>query len=230
MQPMEAPRFMWWADELAAAVAVGALRHTPSRMTKAKAKAPKKRFMSDLFMDAPSLTLPPPADASGRNEAMDEDDNEALCTIIRRTKQMKRKHKLDETVAVAATKAVGRPESEWNFIREIEISLPFFDRLGIHRTIIVSDFAPRFWWWADELPEVVVAGAPWPTPLPLMTVKSNATESKKRSMSDLFMAARPLSLPPPTDVTGGNEETVEDDYEALCVIIQRTSKRSASTV
>ncbi|KAG8039925.1 hypothetical protein GUJ93_ZPchr2178g2965 [Zizania palustris] len=154
MQPMEAPRFMWWVDEFAAAVAVGALRHTPSRMTKAKAKAPKKRFMSDLFMDAPSLTLPPPADAS----------------------------------------------------------------------------APRFWWWADELPEVVVAGAPWPTPLPLMTVKSKATESKKRSMSDLFMAARPLSLPPPTDVTGGNEETDEDDYEALCVIIQRTSKRSASIV
>ncbi|KAG8039927.1 hypothetical protein GUJ93_ZPchr2178g2963 [Zizania palustris] len=140
MQPMEAPRFMWWVDEFAAAVAVGALRHTPSRMTKAKAKAPKKRFMSDLFMDAPSLTLPPPADASGRNEAMDEDDNEALCTIIRWTKQMKRKHKLDETVAVAAAKAVGRPESEWNFIREIEISLPFFDRLGIHRTINVSDF------------------------------------------------------------------------------------------
>ncbi|KAG8039924.1 hypothetical protein GUJ93_ZPchr2178g2970 [Zizania palustris] len=51
------------------AVAARATWPTPSRM--AKAKAPKKRSMSDLFMVAPSLTLPPPADASGGNEATD---------------------------------------------------------------------------------------------------------------------------------------------------------------
>ncbi|KAG8043089.1 hypothetical protein GUJ93_ZPchr0278g22896 [Zizania palustris] len=52
MQPMEEPRFMWWADELAAAVAAVAPLPMPSRM--AKAKAPKKHSMSDLFVVAPS--------------------------------------------------------------------------------------------------------------------------------------------------------------------------------
>ncbi|KAL5228299.1 hypothetical protein ABZP36_016564 [Zizania latifolia] len=116
LPPMEAPRFRWWADELAAAVAAGAPRPTPqpSRRAQAKAKAPKKRSMSDLFAAAPPLTLPPPADASGGNEATEEDDDEALCAIIRRTKLKKRKRRLEE----AAAAAVGRPESEGNFIRK----------------------------------------------------------------------------------------------------------------
>ncbi|KAL5228055.1 hypothetical protein ABZP36_016320 [Zizania latifolia] len=116
---MEAPRFRWWADELSAAVAAGAPRPSlqPSRRAQAKAKAPKKRSISDLFAAAPPLTLPPPADASGRNEATEEDDDEALCAIIRRTKQKKRKRRLEEAAAAAAA-AAGRPESEGNFIRE----------------------------------------------------------------------------------------------------------------
>ncbi|KAG8039922.1 hypothetical protein GUJ93_ZPchr2178g2964 [Zizania palustris] len=60
MQPMEAPRFMWWADELAAAVSTGAPLPTPLRT--AKAKAPKKRSMSNLFVVAPSLTVLPRTD------------------------------------------------------------------------------------------------------------------------------------------------------------------------
>ncbi|KAG8052917.1 hypothetical protein GUJ93_ZPchr0001g29909 [Zizania palustris] len=123
LPPMEAPRFRWWADELAAAVGAGAPRPTPqpSRRAQAKAKAPKKRSMSDLFAAAPPLTLPPPADASGGNEATEEDDDEALCAIILRTKQKKRKRRLEEAAAAAATAAaaaVGKPESEGNFIRE----------------------------------------------------------------------------------------------------------------
>ncbi|KAG8040412.1 hypothetical protein GUJ93_ZPchr1654g22897 [Zizania palustris] len=80
---MEAPRFRWFADEIAAVVATGAPRPTLSRT--AKAKAPNKRSMSDLFMVAHSLTVPPPADASGGNEATNVDDDEALCVIIRWT-------------------------------------------------------------------------------------------------------------------------------------------------
>ncbi|KAG8052924.1 hypothetical protein GUJ93_ZPchr0001g32491 [Zizania palustris] len=49
-----------------AAVAAGAPWPTPSRTS--KAKAPKKCSMSDLFVVAPSLTVPPPANASGGNE------------------------------------------------------------------------------------------------------------------------------------------------------------------
>ncbi|KAG8052927.1 hypothetical protein GUJ93_ZPchr0001g31312 [Zizania palustris] len=67
--------------------------------------------------------------------------------------------------------------------------------------------APRFRWWADELPAVVVAGAPRPTPQPLRSAKSKAKASKMQSMSDLFVAAPTLTLPPPADVTsrkGGN--------------------------
>ncbi|KAG8039926.1 hypothetical protein GUJ93_ZPchr2178g2966 [Zizania palustris] len=59
MQPMEAPRFMWWSDELAA-VSTGAPLPTPSRT--AKAKALNKRSMSNLFVVAPSLTMLPPTD------------------------------------------------------------------------------------------------------------------------------------------------------------------------
>ncbi|KAG8052934.1 hypothetical protein GUJ93_ZPchr0001g32944 [Zizania palustris] len=92
------------------------------------AKAPKKHSMSGLFVVAPSLTLPPPADASGGNEATDEDDDEALCAVVRQTKQMKRKHKLDETLEVTAVAAVGRPESEWNFIREFESVISILSR------------------------------------------------------------------------------------------------------
>ncbi|KAG8052929.1 hypothetical protein GUJ93_ZPchr0001g29713 [Zizania palustris] len=44
------------------------------------------------------------------NEETSEDDDEAMCVIIRRTKQKKHKHRLDA--------AVGRPESEWSFIGE----------------------------------------------------------------------------------------------------------------
>ncbi|KAL5226796.1 hypothetical protein ABZP36_015061 [Zizania latifolia] len=116
LPPMEAPRFRWWADELATAVTAGAPRPTPqlSRRAQAKAKAPKKRSMSDLFAAAPPLTLTPPADASGGNEATEEEEDEALCAIIRRTKQKKSKRRMEEAAAAAA----GRPESEGNFIRE----------------------------------------------------------------------------------------------------------------
>ncbi|KAG8052932.1 hypothetical protein GUJ93_ZPchr0001g30622 [Zizania palustris] len=159
---------------------------------------------------------------TGGNEATEEDDDEALSMIIRRTKQNKRKHIL--------AKAVGRPESEWSFIGEIEISLPFFDRLGIDSTIIVSDFEAvrRGGYAAYAGPEVQVVGRRACAyvavgvlrPTPSRTAKAKAP--KKRSMSDLFMVAPSLTLPPPTDPSGGNEVTDEDDDEDLCVIIRRT--------
>ncbi|KAG8052921.1 hypothetical protein GUJ93_ZPchr0001g31857 [Zizania palustris] len=75
---------------------------------KSNAKASKKRSISDLFVAARPLILPPPIDVTGGDEETDEDNDDALCVIIRRTKQKKRKHRL-------AT-VVGRPESEWSFI------------------------------------------------------------------------------------------------------------------
>ncbi|KAG8042991.1 hypothetical protein GUJ93_ZPchr0681g6577 [Zizania palustris] len=102
-----------------------------SMRAKSNAKASKKRSMFNLFMVARPFSLPPPADVTSGNKETDEDNDEALRVIIRWTKQKKRKHRL--------AAVVGRLESEWSFIRQIEISLPFFYRLGIDSTIIVTD-------------------------------------------------------------------------------------------
>ncbi|KAL5222413.1 hypothetical protein ABZP36_027126 [Zizania latifolia] len=127
LPPMEAPRFRWWADELAVAVAVAGAPSPapvpppsppqPSRRAQAKARAPKKRSIADLFAAAPPLALAP-ADAGGGNEAPEVDgDDEALCAIMRRTKERKRKRRLEEAAAATAA-AAERPESEGNFVRE----------------------------------------------------------------------------------------------------------------
>ncbi|KAG8045616.1 hypothetical protein GUJ93_ZPchr0008g12706 [Zizania palustris] len=129
LPPMEAPRFRWWADEVEVAVAgapAPAPASTPppppppqpSRRTQAKARAPKKRSIADLFAAAPLLALPP-AHAGDENKAPEVDgDDEALCSIMRRTKEQKRKRRLEEAAFAAAAAAAERPESGNNFVRE----------------------------------------------------------------------------------------------------------------
>uniref|UniRef100_A0A0E0BYS1 Uncharacterized protein n=1 Tax=Oryza meridionalis TaxID=40149 RepID=A0A0E0BYS1_9ORYZ len=72
LPPMKARRFRWWADELAAAPPLPPRSPSPSpspspppppptkpsRRTLGKARAPKKRSISDLFAAAPPLVLP----------------------------------------------------------------------------------------------------------------------------------------------------------------------------
>ncbi|KAG8052930.1 hypothetical protein GUJ93_ZPchr0001g32337 [Zizania palustris] len=70
-----------------------------------------------------------------------------------------------------------------------------------------------------------MVGKPLPKTQSSMRAKSNAKASKKRSMFNLFMVARPFSLPPPADVTSGNKETDEDNDEALRVIIRWTKQK-----
>ncbi|XP_040375836.1 uncharacterized protein LOC102705569 isoform X2 [Oryza brachyantha] len=135
LPPMDATRFRWWADELAAAAAVAeppppppspsrspSPQPKPSRRTLGKARAPKKRSISDLFAAAPPFALPRAADSGGGNEA---EDDEALCAIMRRTREQKRKRRLEEAAAAAA--AAEARESEGNFPRKEthdEIHLP----------------------------------------------------------------------------------------------------------
>ncbi|KAG8052923.1 hypothetical protein GUJ93_ZPchr0001g29599 [Zizania palustris] len=138
-----------------------------------------------------------------RNGATDENDDEALCMIIRRTKQNKGKHRLP--------KAVGRPESEWSFIGEGR--RPFVCR-------ICSLWRHRGSGGGWTSCAAVAAGAPWPTP----SRTSKAKASKKCSMSDLFVVTPSLTLPPPANASGGNEAAVEDDDEALCAIIRWTKQ------
>ncbi|KAF0915929.1 hypothetical protein E2562_000572 [Oryza meyeriana var. granulata] len=115
LPPMEVPRFRWWADELAAAVAAEPPPPPPrpSRRTQGKARAPKKRSISDLFAAAPPLALAP-ADSGGGNGAPEVDDDEALCAIMRRTKEKRRKLRL----AAAAAAAAETRDSEGNFSRK----------------------------------------------------------------------------------------------------------------
>ncbi|KAG8043088.1 hypothetical protein GUJ93_ZPchr0278g22893 [Zizania palustris] len=235
-----------------------------SMRAKSNAKASKKRSMFNLFMVARPFSLPPPADVTSGNKETDEDNDEALRVIIRWTKQKKRKHRL--------AAVVGRLESEWSFIRQIEISLPFFDRLGIDSTIIVTDcgglagnkytslrflfhilikkctavsayrdISPYQIWIRRLFPRIADMlhrgsgggwmsfvrlwwGAPRPTPQPLRRAKSKAKASKMQSMSDLFVAAPTFTLPPPANVTSGNEATDEDDDKVLSMIIWPTKK------
>ncbi|KAG8043087.1 hypothetical protein GUJ93_ZPchr0278g22894 [Zizania palustris] len=167
-----------------------------------------------------------------RNGATDENDDEALSMIIRRTKQNKRKHRL--------AKAVGRPESEWSFIGEI-LGVPRRrrDRESIHVVASISADAAfsirgsgrsAVGYAAYGRTEVqvvggracaaVAVGAPWPTP----SRTSKAKAPKKCSMSDLFVVAPSLTVPPPANASGGNEAAVEDDDEALCAIIRWTKQ------
>lgn len=136
LPPMEARRFRWWADELAAAPPLPPRSPSPSpspppppptkpsRRTLGKARAPKKRSISDLFAAAPPLALTSSDSGGGGND----DDDEALCAIMRRAREKKRKRRLQEEeeeaagaasapVAAAAAAAETR-DSEGNFTRK----------------------------------------------------------------------------------------------------------------
>lgn len=137
LPPMEARRFRWWADELAAAPPLPPRSPSPSpspppppptkpsRRTLGKARAPKKRSISDLFAAAPPLALTSSDSGGGGND----DDDEALCAIMRRAREKKRKRRLQEEeeeaagaasapVAAAAAAAETR-DSEGNFTRKV---------------------------------------------------------------------------------------------------------------
>ncbi|XP_073366182.1 uncharacterized protein [Aegilops tauschii subsp. strangulata] len=108
LPPIKAPRFSWWADELASAVAAAGA-----------AKPLKKRSISDLFDPAPALDVPPGGD-SGCNEQTEVDGDEALCTIVRQAKEEKWKRRRqgeedEEAAATAAPENTGGREPEGNF-------------------------------------------------------------------------------------------------------------------
>ncbi|KAM0875468.1 hypothetical protein ACQ4PT_036771 [Festuca glaucescens] len=116
LPPIEAPKFRWWADELASAVAAAA---APSPRRSPKAKPPKKkRSISDLFAAAPPLAEPP-SDDSGGGEKTEVEDDEALLAIVRRAKEeKKRKRRLQEEgedEAAASADGTGGRETERNF-------------------------------------------------------------------------------------------------------------------
>ncbi|BAB32990.1 hypothetical protein [Oryza sativa Japonica Group] len=136
LPPMEARRFRWWADELAAAPPLPPRSPSPSpspppppptkpsRRTLGKARAPKKRSISDLFAAAPPLALPSSDSGGGGND--DDDDDEALCAIMRRAREKKRKRRLQEEAAGAASAPVAAAaaaaetrDSEGNFTRKV---------------------------------------------------------------------------------------------------------------
>ncbi|VAH74353.1 unnamed protein product [Triticum turgidum subsp. durum] len=126
LPPIKAPRFRWWADELASAVAAAAAAAAPSpRRSPGKAKPPKKRSISDLFTAAPPLDVSPAGD-SGCNEQTVVDGDEALCAIVRRAKEeKKRKRRLqeeqEETAAAAAPESSGGRDPRSNFAATKEV-------------------------------------------------------------------------------------------------------------
>ncbi|CAM0880277.1 unnamed protein product [Alopecurus aequalis] len=111
------PRFRWWADELASAVATASAAPSPRR-SPGKAKPPKKkRSISDLFAAAPLMT---PSDES---EQTGVEDDEALYAIVRRAKEeKKRKRRLEgeEEEGAAAAAAAAVASAEGSGLREVE--------------------------------------------------------------------------------------------------------------
>ncbi|KAK1662845.1 hypothetical protein QYE76_051004 [Lolium multiflorum] len=117
LPPLEAPKFRWWENELASAVAAAAAP-SPRRSPKAKPPKKKKRSISDLFAAAPPLPEPP-SDESGCGEQAEVEDDEALLAIVRRAKEeKKRKRRLleeEEEAAAASADGSGGRETERNF-------------------------------------------------------------------------------------------------------------------
>ncbi|KAM0921167.1 hypothetical protein ACQ4PT_007059 [Festuca glaucescens] len=113
LPPIEAPKFRWWADELASVVAAGP---APSPRRSPKAKPPKKkRSISDLFAAAPPLAEPLSDD-----EQTEVEDDEALLAIVKRAKEEKKwKRRLQEEegegAAAASADGSGGREAEGNF-------------------------------------------------------------------------------------------------------------------
>ncbi|KAM3333577.1 hypothetical protein ACQJBY_028580 [Aegilops geniculata] len=120
LPPLRAPRYRWWAYELASTVAATAAEASPRRAP-GQTRPPNKRSISDLFPAAPPLAVV----VAGCKEQTEVDGDQVLCAIARRAKEeKKRKRKLqdeeegqkEETAAVdAAPESSGGREPEGNF-------------------------------------------------------------------------------------------------------------------
>jgi hypothetical protein len=125
LAPLEVRAFRWWEDELASIKAaeaekevVAAVDEEEEEEASGNGRAPKKRSITDLFAEAPSV---------GAGSELDAvvDEEEVLRSIVRRSKELRRKRRLEQAASAAAadepeTLAAGeRRAAEGNFPRKV---------------------------------------------------------------------------------------------------------------
>lgn len=125
LAPLEVRAFRWWEDELAAIKAAEAEKEAVAGVDEEEeeeeaagnGRAPKKRSITDLFAEAPAVGA-----GSGPDAVVDE--QEVLRSIVRRSKELRRKRRLEQAAAAGAdepeTSAAGeRRAAEGNFPRKV---------------------------------------------------------------------------------------------------------------
>lgn len=137
LQPMEVRAFRWWEDELAsikaaeaeaekekekeAVAGAGAEGEEEEEEEEASGngRAPKKRSITDLFAEAPAVG------AGSGPDAVVDDEEEVLRSIVRRSKELRRKRRLEQAALASVaeepeTSAAGeRRAAEGNFPRKV---------------------------------------------------------------------------------------------------------------
>ena len=122
LAPLEVRAFRWWEDELASIKAaeaekeaVAGLDEEEEEEASGNGRAPKKRSITDLFAEAPAVGA-----GSGPNAVVDEE--EVLRSIVRRSKELRRKRRLEQVASAhePETSAAGeRRAAEGNFPRKV---------------------------------------------------------------------------------------------------------------
>ncbi|KAL6838680.1 hypothetical protein ACP4OV_031394 [Aristida adscensionis] len=132
LPPMEARRFRWWEDEVAAAREAAGEREPAAaaeERSPGRGRAPKERSLSDLIAAAPPVDVPGGGGAAEAEAEADED--EPLRAIMRRAVERKRKRRLEEAAAASAAAAAaeeqaaagaGGRDEEGNFARKKGLS------------------------------------------------------------------------------------------------------------
>jgi hypothetical protein len=139
LQPMEVRTFRWWEDELASIKAAEAEAEAEAEKEKeavaggggggeeeeeeeeasGNGRAPKKRSITDLFAEAPAVG------AGSGPDAVVDDEEEVLRSIVRRSKELRRKRRLEQAALASVaeepeTSAAGeRRAAEGNFPRKV---------------------------------------------------------------------------------------------------------------
>lgn len=132
LQPLEVRAFRWWEDELAAIKAAEAEKEAVAGADEEEeeeeeaalgnGRAPKKRSITDLFAEAPAVGVV----GSGPDAIVDEE--EVLRSIVRRSKELRRKRRLEQGASASASAAADKPETsaagerraaEGNFPRKV---------------------------------------------------------------------------------------------------------------
>nr|CAB3475851.1 unnamed protein product [Digitaria exilis] len=125
LPPMEVRLFRWWEDEVTAIKAPAAadveeeeeeadVDEEEEEAAAGKGRTPKKRSLSDLIAEVPAMDAVAVPKAAGEGAV---DVSEPLCTMLRRSKEMRRMRRLEDAAVDVpeSSAAAERRAAEGNF-------------------------------------------------------------------------------------------------------------------